>query len=192
MASSMISSERRRPSEAAPARMQPLSRLPVFFALAGKRVVVAGGNAAAAWKVELLAAAGAAVEVFAPQPCEELLRDRAAIRRRFGRDFSTAMARGDARWSSRSPSAHSTTRARPRAFIAAGTRRRRAVQRHRQAGILRFLFRRHRQPFADGGRDLDRRRGAGIRASDPQPHRGDAAGGLCALGRRPRATGATR
>jgi uroporphyrin-III C-methyltransferase/precorrin-2 dehydrogenase/sirohydrochlorin ferrochelatase len=72
MASSMISSERRRPSEAPPARMQPLSRLPVFFALAGKRVVVAGGNAAAAWKVELLAAAGAAVEVFAPQPCGEL------------------------------------------------------------------------------------------------------------------------
>ncbi len=62
----------RNPSEQAPARMQSLSRLPVFFALAGKRVVVAGGNAAAAWKVELLAAAGAAVEVFASEPCEEL------------------------------------------------------------------------------------------------------------------------
>ncbi len=73
MTSKMISSEPRSPSEASPARMQALSRLPVFFALAGKRVVVAGGNAAAAWKVELLAAAGAAVEVFAPQPCEELL-----------------------------------------------------------------------------------------------------------------------
>jgi uroporphyrin-III C-methyltransferase/precorrin-2 dehydrogenase/sirohydrochlorin ferrochelatase len=52
--------------------MQPLSRLPVFFSLAGKRVVVAGGDSAAAWKVELLAAAGAAVEVFALEPCEEL------------------------------------------------------------------------------------------------------------------------
>ena len=55
----MISNEQRSPSEASPTRMQALSRLPVFFALAGKRVVVAGGNAAAAWKVELLAAAGA-------------------------------------------------------------------------------------------------------------------------------------
>lgn len=62
----------RSPSETAPARMQPLSRLPVFFALASKRVVVAGGNPAAAWKVELLAAAGAAVDVFAVEPCEEL------------------------------------------------------------------------------------------------------------------------
>ena len=53
--------------------MEPLSRLPVFFVLAGKRVVVAGGSAAAAWKAELLAAAGATVAVFAPEPSEELL-----------------------------------------------------------------------------------------------------------------------
>jgi uroporphyrin-III C-methyltransferase/precorrin-2 dehydrogenase/sirohydrochlorin ferrochelatase len=69
----MSTNEMRSPSEAAPARMQPLSRLPVFFSLVGKRVVVAGGNAAAAWKVELLAAAGATVEVFAADPCDELL-----------------------------------------------------------------------------------------------------------------------
>ena len=62
----------RRPADAAPARMQALSRLPVFFALTRKRVVVVGGNAAAAWKVELLAAAGAAVEVYASAPCDEL------------------------------------------------------------------------------------------------------------------------
>src|SRR5215472_5599577 len=49
------------PSEIRSPRMEALARLPVFFALAGKRVVVAGGNAAAAWKVELLAAAGAHV-----------------------------------------------------------------------------------------------------------------------------------
>ena len=35
-------------------RMQPLSRLPVFFALEGKRAVDPGGTASAAWKVELL------------------------------------------------------------------------------------------------------------------------------------------
>jgi len=45
--------------------MQPLARLPVFYALQGKRVLVAGGSAAVAWKAELLSAAGARVEVYA-------------------------------------------------------------------------------------------------------------------------------
>jgi uroporphyrin-III C-methyltransferase/precorrin-2 dehydrogenase/sirohydrochlorin ferrochelatase len=54
-------------------RMQPLARLPVFFALESRRVVVVGDSAAAAWKVELLAAAGAQVDAFAPEACEELL-----------------------------------------------------------------------------------------------------------------------
>src|SRR5436190_9372638 len=63
----------RTPSETRPPRMEPLARLPVFFALEGRRAVVAGGTPAAAWKAELLSAAGAAVEVYAPQPCEELL-----------------------------------------------------------------------------------------------------------------------
>jgi uroporphyrin-III C-methyltransferase / precorrin-2 dehydrogenase / sirohydrochlorin ferrochelatase len=53
-------------------RMQPLSRLPVFFALEGKRVVVAGGTPAAAWKAELLSAAGAVVDVFARSTCDAL------------------------------------------------------------------------------------------------------------------------
>ena len=47
----------RTPSEARPPRMEPLARLPVFYALTGKRTVVAGASAAAAWKAELLAAA---------------------------------------------------------------------------------------------------------------------------------------
>ncbi len=62
----------RTPSETRPPRMEPLARLPVFFGLAGKRAVIAGGTPAAAWKAELLAAAGAKVEVFAPDACEEL------------------------------------------------------------------------------------------------------------------------
>lgn len=57
------------PSEKAlcttPARMAPLAKLPVFWALAGKRAVVAGGSDAAAWKAELLAACGAEVHVYA-------------------------------------------------------------------------------------------------------------------------------
>lgn len=63
----------RKPSEVTPPRMEALARLPVFFSLGGKRVVVAGGNAAAAWKVELLAAAGAHVDVFTENVCDELL-----------------------------------------------------------------------------------------------------------------------
>jgi uroporphyrin-III C-methyltransferase/precorrin-2 dehydrogenase/sirohydrochlorin ferrochelatase len=51
----------------------PLSRLPAFFDLKGKRAVVAGGSDAAAWKVELLSAAGARVEVFAALPSEGML-----------------------------------------------------------------------------------------------------------------------
>ncbi|HET7850733.1 MAG TPA: siroheme synthase CysG [Pseudolabrys sp.] len=63
----------RRPFEARPARMESLARLPVFFALDGKRAVIAGGNAAAAWKAELLSAAGASVDVFAERPSDEML-----------------------------------------------------------------------------------------------------------------------
>ena len=63
----------RTPAEAKPPQMEPLARLPVFLALQGERAVVAGGNAAAAWKAELLAAAGARVDVYAPDAGEELL-----------------------------------------------------------------------------------------------------------------------
>jgi uroporphyrin-III C-methyltransferase/precorrin-2 dehydrogenase/sirohydrochlorin ferrochelatase len=51
--------------------MMPLATLPVFFKLAGQRVVLAGGTEAAAWKAELVAAAGATVIVIDPQPCLE-------------------------------------------------------------------------------------------------------------------------
>ena len=52
-------------SRTAPVRMAPLAKLPVFWALSGKRAVVAGGSDAAAWKAELLAACGAEVHVYA-------------------------------------------------------------------------------------------------------------------------------
>jgi uroporphyrin-III C-methyltransferase/precorrin-2 dehydrogenase/sirohydrochlorin ferrochelatase len=41
--------------------MAALATLPVFLDLQGRRAIVAGGSAAAAWKAELLAAAGADV-----------------------------------------------------------------------------------------------------------------------------------
>ncbi len=64
----------RSPCERAPARMAPLAKLPVFLDLEARRVVVAGGSAAAAWKAELLAATGADVAVYAPTPSQEIRR----------------------------------------------------------------------------------------------------------------------
>ncbi|MDY8110114.1 siroheme synthase CysG [Fulvimarina sp. 2208YS6-2-32] len=46
--------------------MGPLAVLPVFYDLKGKRVVMAGGGAGAAWKAELLAASGARVDLYTP------------------------------------------------------------------------------------------------------------------------------
>lgn len=63
----------RSPRVQRPRRMQLLDTLPVFFRLAGQRVVIAGSNEAAAWKAELLSAAGATVEVHATDPCAEML-----------------------------------------------------------------------------------------------------------------------
>ena len=60
------------PTEMQTTRIGPLARLPAFFALEGKRVVVAGGGQAAIWKAELLSATGARVLVFAPEQSESL------------------------------------------------------------------------------------------------------------------------
>jgi uroporphyrin-III C-methyltransferase/precorrin-2 dehydrogenase/sirohydrochlorin ferrochelatase len=67
-------------SEPPPARIAPLARLPVFLKLDGRRVVVAGASAAAAWKAELLSAAGAHVDVYARDPSAELLAIAAGVR----------------------------------------------------------------------------------------------------------------
>jgi uroporphyrin-III C-methyltransferase/precorrin-2 dehydrogenase/sirohydrochlorin ferrochelatase len=64
----------REPTEVKPSRIRPLARLPVFLSLVGKRALVAGGTPAAAWKAELLAAAGATVDVCAEHPCDELVQ----------------------------------------------------------------------------------------------------------------------
>ena len=52
--------------------MGALARLPVFLSLEGKRCVLAGGSHAAAWKAELLSAAGARVEVYAGAVSDEM------------------------------------------------------------------------------------------------------------------------
>jgi uroporphyrin-III C-methyltransferase / precorrin-2 dehydrogenase / sirohydrochlorin ferrochelatase len=53
--------------------MRGLACLPVFFSLAGKRVVLAGGSNAVLWKVELCQAAGARLDIFSPDPCSGLV-----------------------------------------------------------------------------------------------------------------------
>ncbi len=62
----------RKPTEIQTPSIGPLARLPAFFALEGKRTVVAGSGQAATWKAELLSAAGARVDVFAPDRSESL------------------------------------------------------------------------------------------------------------------------
>src|SRR5437868_7145875 len=63
----------RSPREAPTPRMEALARLPIFLQLENKRAVLVGGGAGAAWKAELLSAAGARVDVYVEAPSEELL-----------------------------------------------------------------------------------------------------------------------
>ena len=62
------------PPSDAPARVEPLSVLPIFLDLHGKTALVAGGTDPAAWKAELLAAAGAEVTVAAETLDDEMTR----------------------------------------------------------------------------------------------------------------------
>jgi uroporphyrin-III C-methyltransferase/precorrin-2 dehydrogenase/sirohydrochlorin ferrochelatase len=69
-----MTSASRKPAEAGRPRLKPLAVLPVFLSLDGRAAVVVGGTSAAAWKAELLAAAGAAVTIFAAEPGAEAER----------------------------------------------------------------------------------------------------------------------
>jgi uroporphyrin-III C-methyltransferase/precorrin-2 dehydrogenase/sirohydrochlorin ferrochelatase len=62
----------RKPLEQKPGQMARLARLPVFLALDGKRALLAGGSAAAAWKADLLSACGARVDVYAPEFSDDM------------------------------------------------------------------------------------------------------------------------
>ena len=57
-----------RPVDMTPPRLAALAKLPVFFDLGGRRVLVIGGGEPALWKAELLLSAGAQVEIVAPHP----------------------------------------------------------------------------------------------------------------------------
>lgn len=64
------------------ARIRPLATLPVFLSLENRRVLLAGGTEAAAWKAELVAAAGAEVHVYSEafDPAMEKLLTAGSIR----------------------------------------------------------------------------------------------------------------
>lgn len=54
-----------KPRSRSPRAIDDLAVLPIFYKLKGRKVLLAGGTAAAAWKADLLAASGAIVHVFA-------------------------------------------------------------------------------------------------------------------------------
>ncbi len=64
----------RTPETTRPSRMEALATLPVFLKLNGRRAVLAGGSDPAAWKAELLCAAGANVEAYATDFSDEFAR----------------------------------------------------------------------------------------------------------------------
>ncbi|MDE2364071.1 MAG: uroporphyrinogen-III C-methyltransferase, partial [Hyphomicrobiales bacterium] len=85
--------------DAGPDLIRPLETLPVFLRARGRRMIVVGGADGAAWKAELLAAAGARVDVFALDPSERMERLAAArpevalLRRAWSAaDFAGALA----------------------------------------------------------------------------------------------------
>ncbi len=61
----------RRPQGASRERLGPLAKVPVFFDVRARRVIVAGGEEPAAWKAEMLAAGGAEVHVYAEHLCAD-------------------------------------------------------------------------------------------------------------------------
>ena len=109
----------RTPAEIRSTRIGALARLPVFFALEDKRAVVAGGSPAAAWKAELLSAAGARVEVFAAAPSEEMLALAADAAARRGRRSCASLERRTISPAPQSPSPIVTDDDEAAAFAAA-------------------------------------------------------------------------
>ena len=171
----------RKPTEIRTAGIGPLARLPAFFALEGKRVVVVGSGQAAIWKAELLSAAGARVDVFSPIRSESL--DALAAAPPVGVVIVHERAWTPADFAGTSLAVAECADDGERGIVCRRrARSRRAGQRHRSAGLLRFLVRRHRQSLAARHRHFHRRRRAGIRPSDPREDRSLDPEGLCPLG----------
>lgn len=59
-------------SQATPRRIGPLAKLPIFVDLQDQQVLLVGGEEGAAWKAELLLAAGAHIQLVAEQVCAQM------------------------------------------------------------------------------------------------------------------------
>ena len=123
--------------------------------------MLAGAGDPSAWKAELLVAAGADVLLLAPEPspklAEVIARGRLRHERRAWResDFDGALV----------AIVEALDDAEAERFRVAARRAGRSRQCDRPPGLLRFFVRLDRRALAAGDRDLDRRRGAGVRAS---------------------------
>ena len=162
-------------------RMAALARLPVFFALDGKRAVVAGGSAAAAWKAELLSAAGARSRYLQLRLRGVERACRHATARPDRDHMSAAGPRDDFAGAAIAVADCADDEA------AADSRRPPAApacpSMSSTSGIFRLRLWRHRQPLPARHRHFDRRRGAGLRQSDPRQDRSLDPAGICPLGR---------
>ena len=161
----------RTPTETRTARMGPLARLPAFFALEGKRCVVAGGGTVGGVEGRAPFRRRRACRSVRARARRGRARTRRRAARRCGRRARAGLAAGRLR---RRCACRRRVRRRRRsgAFCRRRAPSRRAGQRHRPAGILRFRLRRHRQPLAAGDRHFDRRRRPGVRPGDPRQDRG--------------------
>ena len=136
--------------------MSPIARLPVFLALAGKRAMLAGGSSAAAWKAELLSAAGAQVDVYAEEISAELRALADAPPRGSIMLHGRAWNAGDLGTAAVAIGAFADDADAAR-FAQAARKAGVPGQRHRQTGILRLRLRRDRQSLAPGHWNFHRR-----------------------------------
>ena len=121
--------------------------LPVFFALAGKRVV-RGRHASGGLEGGLLSAAGAEVDVLASNcRCAAVAADPPRAHRR-------ASARLGGGQLPAPPLRRRLRSNEGRTFVASAARAPACRERHRQAALLRLLLRLDRQPLAAGRRHL--------------------------------------
>ncbi len=149
--------DRQRASDgkAVKAPMRGLASLPVFFDLAGRRVLLAGGSARAAWKAELLQAAGARVDVFCTEPAAELVALAAKLSGSSTHRAALAAGRFQRRGAGRR---RFSIAAGGGGLSRGGAARPRSGQSDRPAGILRFSDRHDRRSLAARHRHFDQGR----------------------------------
>ena len=168
---------------------QLMDYLPIFLDVAGKTVIVDGGTTVAARRIER------ALVGRRDGACASTRTRAKRCARFFGRDNLTHHARVPARrpisraawW----PTARRKCATRDSAAVCRREEARRAGERGRREGLLRFHHPQRGRARPADHRDLDRRRRAGGGPDPAGAGRGDAAGRLWPAGRVPLAATAT-